>query len=122
MKKILIIVGIIAILGLAYWYFMKQYQAPTATQTTPSQTQPVVVPNTININNFSFTPDQITVKVGTTVTWINFDSVQHTVVSSLFTSPVLAQGDSFTYTFKSSGTVNYNCSIHPTMTGQVVVR
>jgi len=75
------------------------------------------------VDNFSFTPAAIAVAVGTTVTWTNRDDVPHNVVSTAkkFVSPVLDTDEQFSHTFETAGTFKYYCSIHPRMTGQVVV-
>jgi plastocyanin len=80
---------------------------------------------TVAIDNFSFTPSSLTVPVGATVTWLNRDDVPHTIVSSdrqPMKSPVLDTDDRFTYTFSKAGTYTYFCSVHPRMTGQIVVQ
>ena len=76
------------------------------------------------VDNFSFTPGTAAVPVGTTVTWTNHDDVPHNVVSpeQKFKSPVLDTDETFSHTFDAAGTYRYYCSIHPRMTGQVVVR
>ena len=78
----------------------------------------------VKIDNFSFGPASITVAAGTTVTWINRDDIPHTVVSadSVFKSKALDTDEKFTYTFSKAGTYSYFCSLHPKMTGQIVVR
>jgi amicyanin len=77
----------------------------------------------VKIDNFTFNPPTLTVAVGTTVTWTNEDDIPHTVVSTTkaFKSKVLDTGDSFTFTFTTAGEYEYFCSIHPHMTGKVVV-
>jgi plastocyanin len=77
----------------------------------------------VKIDNFSFGPAAITVTAGTTVTWTNHDDIPHTVVSHdrLFKSKVLDTDDKFSYTFNKPGTYPYFCSVHPKMTGKVVV-
>jgi plastocyanin len=76
------------------------------------------------VDNFSFTPATAAVPVGTTVTWTNHDDIPHNVVSPerKFKSPVLDTDEVFSHTFDVAGTYKYYCSIHPRMTGQVVVR
>jgi plastocyanin len=78
----------------------------------------------VKIDNFSFGPAELTVTVGTTVTWTNRDDIPHTVVSidKLFKSKVLDTDEKFSFTFSSAGTFPYFCSIHPKMTGKVVVQ
>ena len=78
----------------------------------------------ITIDNFSFTPQNVTVKAGATVTWTNKDDVPHTVVSTTkkFRSPVMDTDGKFSYTFSDPGTYEYFCSVHPHMTGKVIVQ
>jgi plastocyanin len=78
----------------------------------------------VNIDNFSFMPKTLTVTVGTTVTWTNHDDVPHTVVSTKkgFASPALDTDERFSFRFTAPGTYPYYCSVHPMMTGTVVVK
>ena len=76
----------------------------------------------VHIDNFTFQPAQLTVKVGTTVTWKNRDDIPHTVVSAgKFRSKTLDTDDSFTFTFTAAGDYKYFCSLHPHMTGTIKV-
>jgi len=77
----------------------------------------------VEIDQFAFLPQRITVKAGTTVTWINEDDAPHTVASSskLFKSKALDTRDKYSFTFTAPGTYAYFCSLHPHMTGAVVV-
>ncbi|MFZ1137285.1 MAG: cupredoxin family copper-binding protein [Candidatus Korobacteraceae bacterium] len=81
-------------------------------------------PVEVKIDNFSFTPATITVAAGTTVRWTNRDDIPHTVVSDdqKFESKALDTDDQYSYTFTKPGTYPYFCSIHPKMTGKVVVQ
>jgi plastocyanin len=78
----------------------------------------------VNIDNFSFAPGTVTVAVGTTVTWTNRDDIPHTVVNTdgMFKSKVMDSGEKFAYQFTKPGTFPYFCSVHPKMTGKVVVQ
>jgi plastocyanin len=78
----------------------------------------------VKIDNFSFGPQILTVPVGTTVTWTNRDDIPHTVVSTdgVFKSKVRDTDEKFSYTFAAPGTYPYFCSIHPKMTGKIVVQ
>jgi plastocyanin len=78
----------------------------------------------VKIDNFVFGPQTITVPLGTTVTWTNSDDIPHTAVSTdgVFKSKVLDTDEKFSYTFAKAGTYPYYCTIHPKMTGQVVVK
>ena len=77
----------------------------------------------ITIDNFSFTPQEVRVKAGTTIVWTNHDDIPHTVVSSddsSFKSKALDTDDKFTTVLTKPGTYAYYCSIHPKMTGKIV--
>ena len=80
-------------------------------------------PSQVVVDNFSFAPVMATVAAGSTVTWTNRDDVPHNIVSTeqKFKSPVLDTDQQFSHTFDAPGTYKYFCSIHPKMTGQVVV-
>jgi plastocyanin len=77
----------------------------------------------VKIDNFTFAPQSITVKAGTTVTWSNDDDIPHTVASKtkLFKSKALDTGDKFSFTFTTPGAYEYFCSLHPHMTATIVV-
>ena len=78
---------------------------------------------TAKIDNFTFAPETLTVKAGTTVTWINQDDIPHTVVASnhSFKSKALDTDDKFTFTFTTPGSYEYFCSLHPHMKAIVTV-
>jgi plastocyanin len=80
--------------------------------------------NVVAIDNFAFTPPELTVAVGTTVKWVNHDDVPHLVVNKdkAFRSKALDTDDSFSYTFASAGTFDYFCALHPHMVGKVIVK
>ena len=77
----------------------------------------------VKIDNFTFNPQQITVKAGTTVVWINHDDIPHTIVSKtfIFKSKAMDTDDKFSFTFTTPGAFAYFCSLHPHMTGTIVV-
>jgi plastocyanin len=78
----------------------------------------------VAVGRFSFTPATAAVPVGTMVTWMNHDDIPHNVVNleQKFKSQALDIDETFSHTFDAKGTYKYYCSIHPPMTGQVVVR
>jgi plastocyanin len=90
----------------------------TMTKAAPAPTAAV------QIDNFTFKQPVLTVKPGTTVTWTNGDDIPHTVVAKdgTFKSKVLDTGDRFSFTFAKPGQFGYFCSLHPHMTGTVVVK
>ncbi|NVO15574.1 MAG: cupredoxin family copper-binding protein [Rhodoplanes sp.] len=77
----------------------------------------------VSIDNFTFSPDRLTVAPGTTVTWTNADDIPHTVVATgkAFRSKALDTDDSFAFTFTTPGTFDYFCSLHPHMHATIVV-
>lgn len=79
---------------------------------------------TVSIDNFSFTPMEITISPGTQVTWTNKDDVPHTVTSvdKRFKSQALDTDEKFSFTFKNPGSYEYFCSVHPKMIGKIIVR
>ena len=78
----------------------------------------------IHIDNFAFTPAEVTIAPGTTVKWINRDDIPHTVVEKAiaFKSKPMDTDESFTHTFEAAGDVAYFCSLHPHMTGKITVK
>jgi len=85
---------------------------------TPALAEDVAV----KIGNFTFGPQEVKVKAGTTITWTNEDDIPHTVVSpNNFRSKVLDTDGTYTFTFTTPGTYKYFCSLHPHMTGTIVV-
>jgi plastocyanin len=81
-------------------------------------------PDQVGIDNFSFTPSTLTVKAGTTITWINQDDVPHLIVNvqqQFPSSPVLDTNQRYSYRFAKPGRYDYFCSIHPKMQGRVEV-
>jgi plastocyanin len=83
-----------------------------------------VATDKVSIADMAFTPAAIKVKVGTTVTWTNNDSIAHTVTADSGSGPDsgnLDPGKSYSFTYKTAGTFSYHCNIHPDMTGTVQV-
>lgn len=83
-------------------------------------------PNTVDvhIDNFAFTPAELTIAPGTTVKWTNRDDIPHTVTEKLvaFKSKTMDTDETFTHTFDAAGEVTYFCSLHPHMTGKIIVK
>jgi plastocyanin len=79
---------------------------------------------TVRIDNFSFTPAEITLAPGTALTWVNGDDIPHTVVATnkAFRSKALDSEQQFSFTFKEPGVYEYFCSLHPHMQGKVIVK
>ncbi len=99
------------------WFAESRSVTASAQQAAPANAE-------VKIDNFSFGPGTVTVPVGTTITWTNRDDIPHTVVSTegAFKSKVLDTDEKFSFTFSKAGSFPYFCSIHPKMTGKVVVQ
>ena len=100
--------------------------ATVATQQLSTEAPAAQADSTVKISlvNFSFSPKELTIKKGTTITWTNEDSAVHTVTSDtdVFDSGNLAKGDTFSYTFDTAGTFPYYCIPHAAnMKGTIVV-
>jgi plastocyanin len=91
---------------------------PSATQNSSSSTG-----TDINISGFAFSPVDLTVAAGTTVTWTNMDDVMHTVVADdgSWKSENMNVGEKFSHTFSTAGVFTYHCGVHPSMTGTITV-
>lgn len=118
MKRILSMAGLTAALVLGIGALGTGQKSSVASAQEKTSTMEV------KIDNFSFAPAVLTVAVGTTVTWTNRDDIPHTVVSTerLFKSKVLDTDEKFSFTFSKAGTYPYFCSMHPKMTGKVIVQ
>jgi plastocyanin len=100
---------------------------PPTSQTSPppSSSQNQTTANKVDIKNMIFTPAQVTVKKGETVTWTNNDSTAHTVTADKGTGPdsgTIQPGGTYSYTFNDAGSFQYHCVFHSSMHGTVVVQ
>ncbi|MDB5168880.1 MAG: blue (type 1) copper domain protein [Candidatus Saccharibacteria bacterium] len=100
----------------------------TNTDTSQATKEAAQSTNAINIKNYAFDPSNVTVKVGTTVTWTNQDSIGHTVTSDdsdtntmKLESKLLSKGETYSVTFTKAGTYTYHCTPHTYMKGTVTV-
>ena len=99
----------------------------TTTKITPNPAPtPTPVPQnqqayTVNIQNNAFNPSSLQVPAGSTVKWVNLDSVQHEPKGNVFDSGPLNQNGVFEHTFNQAGTYNYACAIYPSMQGTITV-
>jgi plastocyanin len=111
------ITGLVAIAVMLLLLFAASARVLANDQPSPGNAEVV-------IDNFSFGPQTLTIAVGATVTWTNRDDIPHTVVSTdgVFKSKVRDTDEKFSYTFTKVGTYSYYCSVHPKMTGKIVVQ
>lgn len=120
MKYIWIVVGIIIVVVAGYFIYRGAYGYKTTSSSSSPATSAAA--NTVTAKNFAFNPNELTVSVGTEVTFKNDDSTTHTFTGDGFSSGDVKPGDSFKFTFNTAGTFNYHCSIHPSMTGKIIVQ
>jgi len=118
---IVVIVIVIAVLGGVFYltpYKQSISKTPSGSQATQNTNQ-----NEVTIKDFSFSPEAITVKAGSSVTFTNKDSVTHTITeTNKAFDKEIGPGDTLKITFDKAGTYNYHCSIHPSMKGKVIVQ
>ncbi|OGI16584.1 MAG: hypothetical protein A3J63_01910 [Candidatus Moranbacteria bacterium RIFCSPHIGHO2_02_FULL_40_12b] len=120
MKKILFAVSALGFLILLAGCGYQTQTQPKQTK-SPAPVENKVSANSVTIQNFAFSPAELKIKVGTTVTWTNNDSVSHSIKSAAFNSAVLANGDSFQFKLDKAGIYDYQCGIHPSMQGKIIV-
>lgn len=113
---------IVQILGIALFMLISSPRSPW--QATAAANAAAPATSEVKIDNFSFGPATLTIPAGATVTWTNRDDIPHTVVSpdKVFKSKVLDTDEKFSFTFDKPGEYTYFCSVHPKMTGKVVVK
>jgi len=97
--------------------------APSAPPSGPSSSVTIPI-GASTLGRNAFNPSDLTVAAGTTVTWMNADTVAHTSTSDAtgWSSGIVAPGGQFSFAFPTAGTFAYHCAIHPGMVGTVVVR
>ena len=130
MTKIIIgIIIVLIVIGAGVFFLTKnnatqQMQEQTQQSPTTGAMQETTDKNDVTIQNFTYSPETLTVKVGDTVTWTNQDSAGHSATADdgSFDTGVLAKGQSGSVTFDKAGTYTYYCSVHPRMKGTIIVQ
>jgi amicyanin len=129
-KNLVVALVVIIIAAAGIFAYMRSRPAATTTPAPAATDQPATGEqggSAVVMKDLAFAPASITVKVGTTVTWTNQDSPEHDVASdtdspmSGLASPLLGQGEKFSFTFTTPGTYTYHCTPHPFMHGTVIV-
>jgi amicyanin len=138
-RTITVIVAIIVVLGFVGYVAlarnnddsnnndsMANMNASSSSSNSDTSSDKAVATDKVEIEDFSFSPDVITVKVGTKVTWTNKDTVAHTVTADVSSadapsSELLGKDQSYSFTFTKAGTYAYHCQPHPNMTAKVIV-
>ncbi len=125
MKKIIIGLSIFTVLSvvLAACSSAAPAASPAVADSKPASVAPASGSVNIEMSGFAFNPKELTVKVGTTVTWTNKDSAGHDVKAAdgSWGSDTLTNGQSFSKVFDKEGTYAYVCTFHPKMTGTIIV-
>lgn len=119
-RRVAVVIAVTALLLIGIAVALLRHSSQPATDPAPGTTV------TDTIQSFMFSPKSIRVKVGTTVTWTNKDSVQHSIVSDkpgkdAPSGPLLGQEQSYRFTFTKPGTYTYHCKPHLSMHGTVIV-
>lgn len=119
MKKIFLVTGILLVILVLTGVGYNLYKTSKTGDSTAS-----TEPNTVTISTFKFSPNELAIKKDQIVTWTDGDSVSHTVTANdgSFESGNLFRGKTFQFTFNQTGTFFYHCSIHPSMTGKIIVQ
>ena len=122
---VVVVVGVVVGLVLMNHNSSKDNMSNMSSSSNNSSSSSSVATDKVTISNFAFSPSSITIKKGTTVTWTNQDSVAHTIVETDGKigpdSQTIDNGKSYSFTYNTTGTFAYHCSIHPSMTGTVTV-
>lgn len=121
-KKILLLMILAGAVALSGCSLGQQKTQPVSQQPGAMQQPAEAQKNEVKIKNFAFDPQELTVSVGTTVTWKNEDTALHTIKSGTFNSQTLKTGDTFSFTFNTAGSYAYTCGIHPSMKGTIIVK
>lgn len=119
--KTVIVVIILAVLAVGgYMIYKGSYNKPSQSSSNSSNS---VATNSVKISNFAFDPANITVKAGSAIAFTNNDGTNHTVTADngKFDQSV-SSGQTATITISDPGTYTYHCSIHPSMTGTIIVQ
>lgn len=111
-KIVIAIIGVLIVIGAVYYFGGYNYGSPA----------PTPGPGQVFINNFAFNPAVVDAKIGDTITWTNNDSAAHDISGNGFKSPLMSNGQSFSFTFNTAGTYDYICGIHPGMKGAIIVK
>ena len=128
MNKVLIAIIVVVVLAVGGWAIYDHHKSNSNTNSSSSNSsQSVASSGAINIKNMMFTPSQISIQKGGTVTWTNNDNIVHTVVDDLSnvggpSSGDIQPGGTYSFTFNKTGSFQYHCSIHPSMRGTIVVK
>lgn len=125
-KTSILLFGLISISGCANSQpTQTQEEQASSTQESTTTTQPTTEQlSIIEISDFKFSPSTVESQTNTLITWINKDSTPHNIITSdrLIESPIIYQGERFTFIFDTPGTYSYSCGIHSAMKGEIIIK
>ncbi|MDP2628271.1 MAG: cupredoxin family copper-binding protein [Nanoarchaeota archaeon] len=126
MKKVVIIVVTILILLVAGGIYLNspRYSYDYGSSGDENSAENFNGTYNVDVVGFSFSPSEIKIKVGETITWTNYDSAQHTITSDSgneLNSEYLSKGETYSHTFTEKGVYEYHCIPHPYMKGRIIV-
>lgn len=125
MNNKLILGALVLLVVVAGGFYIMDKNSRTSAPVNTEQSTPVTSgQNNVTIQNFSFSPKTLIVKAGDKVTWTNQDSMGHSATADerSFDTGVFNNGETKSITFGKAGSFAYHCSVHPSMTGTVVVQ
>jgi amicyanin len=122
MKKAAIFLGFLIVLLIILPGCSSNYSSDYTSSAPSTNNKPDSAAPSISIKGFAFTPKELTINKGDTVTWTNQDATIHNVVGGVLQSKDLAKGQTFSYKFTDTGTYDYICGYHPSMQGKIIVK
>jgi len=132
-KPLVIIIAAVAVVGLAAFLLLKDKPANNAPEEAtntgiseePGQPAEARGDKLVFIDNYAYSPQEIIISIGETVTWTNNSQVRHDITSDTgneLGSKLLSQGDSYSHTFNEAGEYDYHCTPHPFMKAKIIVQ
>lgn len=122
---IVIIVSIIAVVVIGVVLYPNLKKAPIEVSKEIQKSEEIVGQKVVLIDNFSYSPKELTISAGETVVWKNKDSIRHNVFSdngNELDSKLLGKDETYSYTFNQTGEYAYHCTPHPFMKGKIIVQ
>ncbi len=115
---ITLVILVVVVAGSGIYYVMNNNSNNNQNTTQNTQSN-----NEVNIQLMAFSPTELKVKKGSTVTWNNKDAFSHIIASdsNTFVSNEITNGAHFSFTFNDAGEFPYHCNIHPTMRAKIIV-
>jgi len=122
MKKATIFLGFLVVFLIILSGCSSNYSSDNTSSAPSTDNKSDSAAPSVLIKGFAFTPKELTINKGDTVTWTNEDAAVHNVVGGILHSKDLAKGQTFSYNFTDTGTYDYICGYHPYMQGKIIVK